>query len=152
MRRGSEVATVGPWTLARGWSPGQTGAMSTEPSAYDRLGGAEGIDRLIAGFYDRIRADPDLAPFFEHADMGHLLAMQHEFVAAALGGPETYSSTAIHDAHSGRGIRGRHFTRFLDHFMTALQHAGLSAADIDRVFDRMALTAPDVIDETTESA
>jgi hemoglobin len=124
--------------------------MTATTSAYDRLGGAEGVDRLIEGFYDRVRADPELAPFFEHADMGHLLSMQHEFVATALGGTESYSMGAIHDAHAGRGIRGRHFVRFLDCFLDSLKDSGLGADDIDRVLERMALAAPDIIDEVSE--
>ena len=124
--------------------------MTSDATAYERLGGAEGIDRLISGFYDRIGADPDLAPFFAHADMAHLLAMQHEFVAAALGGPEQFAPSTIQQAHAGRGIRARHYVKFLEMFLESLTGAGLDQNDIDRVLERMALAAPDIIAETTE--
>lgn len=124
--------------------------MTADSNAYDRLGGADGIDRLITGFYDRVKADPDLAPFFAHADMSHLLAMQHEFVAAALGGPEQFAPSTIQQAHAGRGIRARHYVKFLDLFLASLTGAGLDQDDIDRVLERMALAAPDVIAETSE--
>lgn len=124
--------------------------MTTDPSAYDRLGGRDGIDRLISGFYELVQADPTLAPFFVDADMDHLLAMQHEFVAAALGGPEEVAPSTIQHAHHGRGIKARHFVRFLDQFLACLSGAGLSQDEIDKVLDRMALAAPDVIDETSE--
>ena len=124
--------------------------MNNSTNAYDRLGGAEGVDHLISGFYDRVLDDPDLAPFFHHADMARLLTMQHEFVATALGGPAEFAPSTLHHAHTGRGIRGRHYVRFLDLFMKSLEGAGLEQEDIDRVLERMALAAPDVIDETTE--
>jgi hemoglobin len=129
---------------------GQTSGVSTSTNAYDRLGGAEGVDRLISGFYDRVLDDADLAPFFEHADMGRLLTMQHEFVATALGGPAEFASSTLHHAHARRGIRGSHYVRFLELFMKSLEGAGLDQEDIDRVLERMAIAAPDVIDETTE--
>jgi hemoglobin len=124
--------------------------VSTKISAYERLGGVEGVDRLIAGFYDRVQADAVLAPFFAQADMTRLLSMQHEYIATALGGPPSLAPTEVHQAHAGRGIRGRHYVRFLDLFFEALAAAGLDQDDIDRVLDRMALAAPDVIDETSD--
>lgn len=130
--------------------PRQTAWVTTDASPYTRLGGRDGIDRLISGFYERVQADPNLAPFFVDADMGHLLAMQHEFVAAALGGPEEVAPSTIQHAHHGRGIKARHFVRFLDHFLESLSGAGLTQDEIDRVLDRMAVAAPDVIDETSE--
>jgi hemoglobin len=124
--------------------------MTTVPQAIDRLGGPEAVDKMIERFYAKVRADPSLAPFFESSDMAHLLAMQREFIAAALGDDSSYSMSAIHQAHAGRGIRGRHFVRFLDLFLESLEESGLDAEnsiDVDRVLERMALAASDVIDE-----
>lgn len=144
------AANGGTRSLSRCHRLVHTVDVTTSTNAYDRLGGAEGVDRLIAGFYDRVLDDADLAPFFQHADMSRLLTMQHEFIATALGGPAEFASSTLHHAHAGRGIRGSHYVRFLDLFMKSLEGAGLEQVDIDRVLERMAIAAPDVIDETTE--
>ena len=124
--------------------------MGPNESTFYRLGGTAGIDRIVAGFYDRVLADAELAPFFVHADVAHLLSMQREYIATALGGPVTAATTAVHDAHAGRGITAKHYMRFLDLFLATIRDADLDQRDIDLLLERMALAAPDVIDETSE--
>jgi hemoglobin len=80
---------------------------SHSPTLWDRLGGTQGADALIQDFYDRVLLDPELAPFFEHASMDRLRAMQREFFSAALGGPLEYSGLPMAHAHHGRGIQPR---------------------------------------------
>jgi hemoglobin len=121
------------------------------PSPYERIGGDRAVEEIVFAFYQRVIADPELSEFFRDTDIDRLLAMQREYVATALGGPGTYSSSALRDAHSGRGIRGRHFVRFLDLFMETLGDRGLDAEDIDLIMDRMAIASTDVLDRTTEA-
>jgi len=124
--------------------------MTTDVSAFERLGGAEGVGLLVQGLYDRVLADPELAKFFAGSDMDRLRHMQAEFVATALGGPSGLAPSTIHQAHVGRGVRARHYVKFLEHFLATLSAAGLDEADIDRILERMAIAAPDVIDEVSE--
>lgn len=39
------------------------------PSIFDRLGGEAAVEKAVDVFYERIVADPQLAPFFEGVDM-----------------------------------------------------------------------------------
>jgi NTE family protein len=66
-------------------------------SIYDSIGGAAAVRAAVDDFYDRVLADPELAPFFDGTDMRRLKAHQRSFVAAAIGGPEL----AVFDAASG---------------------------------------------------
>jgi hemoglobin len=104
---------------------------------YERIGGAEGLGRLVDAFYSAILADPELAPFFAHVSMDKLRRMQHEFLAAALGGPEKYSGTALSQAHSGLGITTRHFNRFMQHVIEAMQQLGVRPRDVQDVISRI---------------
>jgi hemoglobin len=124
--------------------------MPGKPTPYERIGGDQAVETIITAFYQKVIADPELATFFANTDIHRLLAMQREYVTIALGGPGAVSPNGLRDAHAGRGIRGRHFVRFLELFMETIREQGLSEQDIDRVLDRMAIASTDVLDTSTE--
>ena len=122
----------------------------TDDSAtlYERLGGPEGVGRLIDRFYEKVVADPELAPYFAHASLDRIRAMQREFFAAALGGPEHYSGLSLSRAHSGHGITGAAFSRYVGHLLETLHEVGVKPRDVDAVVDRIST----YVDEVTGQA
>ena len=56
------------------------------PTLYEWLGGAEPLNRLIARFYEKVPADPILAPLFANMPQEHF---QHvaAFIAEVVGAP-----------------------------------------------------------------
>lgn len=116
---------------------------------YDRLGGEAGIATLIDRFYERVTADPELAPFFQNVSMDKLRHMQRRFFTAALGGPEEYGGRPLHHAHAGLGIETRHFSRFAYHLVETLRAAGAKDDDVDAVAERIAVHADDITGEST---
>ena len=121
------------------------------PTPFDRLGGGDAVEVIVSNFYERVLADPVLSPFFAGSDMEHLRAMQREYVTIALGGPTSISPTVLRDVHAGRGIRAKHFLRFLEVFMDSIRNQGLDEVEFDAVLDRMAIAASDVLDSPTEA-
>jgi hemoglobin len=79
------------------------------PSLYEWIGGAEPLQHLIDRFYQKVPADPILAPVFAHMSPEHF---QHvaQFIAEVLGGPSDYST--YHGGHAGmiRHHLNRHIT------------------------------------------
>ena len=78
------------------------------PTLYEWLGGGEALNRLIARFYEKVPADPLLAPLFATMPKEHF---QHvaEFIGEVLGGPKKYSAehgghAAMVRHHLGKGI------------------------------------------------
>jgi hemoglobin len=69
------------------------------PSArtfYDEVGGRETFVRLVARFYDGVRADPVLAPLYPQDDwMGAEIRLRG-FLEQYWGGPRTYSQERGH--------------------------------------------------------
>lgn len=120
-------------------TPGKT------PSLWERLGGTEGADALIDAFYDRVLADPELAPFFENASMDRLRNMQREFFSAALGGPLEYSGLPLAHAHHGRGIKPVHLRRFVGYLLDVLEEVDLTDEERDEIYDRIHRQANDVL-------
>ena len=142
----------GPRRSAQGRGPTREHdtKVTTNTTPYERIGGDRAVAEIVADFYQRVIADPELAPFFAKTDLERLLAMQREYVTVALGGPGTSSPSGLRDAHAGRGIRGRHFERFLDLFLDTIRERGLSENELDRVLDRLAIASTDVLDSSSE--
>lgn len=78
------------------------------PTLYEWLGGAEPLQALIARFYEKVPADPLLAPLFARMPAEHF---QHvaAFIGEVFGGPADYSNhhgghanMILH--HLGKGI------------------------------------------------
>ncbi|HXC17072.1 MAG TPA: group II truncated hemoglobin [Holophagaceae bacterium] len=65
--------------------------MMRVPTLYEWIGGIDTLRRLTGRFYERVPADPILAPIFAHVDSSHA---EHValFLAEVLGGPQDYST------------------------------------------------------------
>jgi hemoglobin len=125
-------------------------ALDETTTLYERVGGEPTITDAVGRFYDRVFADPELAPFFRGVSLTKLQAMQVELFTAALDGPATWSGQALRDAHAGRGIGHRQVSRFLEHLLVTLEDVGVERDDAEQVVHRIALLAPDVMGETGE--
>jgi hemoglobin len=124
-------------------NPGNIGA-----SLYARLGGESGLEEMLAEFYGRVLADPQLEPFFRLASMNKLRQMQREFFGAALGGPQAYSGLSLSWVHAGRGIKTRHFNLFCQHLLETLRDRGVASDDIQEVVHRVSVHKNDITGES----
>ena len=91
---------------------------------YEKIGGSETIRELVQLFYDRVLADPRLAPFFQHTDTAALRAQQAMFITMLLGRSRSFSGRDLTTAHAGaraQGLNDEHFDALLGHFETSLQ-------------------------------
>lgn len=124
-------------------------------SLFERIGGEEGIERLVSAFYVRVLADEKLAPFFENVPLDHLKTMQKEFFSQALGGPLFYTGRSLRQVHAGHGIRKRDLRRFTNCLMDTLKaergDLKLSEQDVKDIYSRIALEADRITDSVNES-
>lgn len=111
---------------------------------YERMGGEAKVNEMLQAFYQRVLADPQLAPFFEKSDIAKLVNMQHEFFSIALGGPVDYPSRKLIAAHHGRNIRRQDFTVFCQHLLETLIEHGMDEKDADEVLIRLGTYAGNV--------
>ncbi|MFT3988434.1 group II truncated hemoglobin [Aestuariivirga sp.] len=67
---------------------------------YDRLGGAEGVRRLVETFYDLVETAPEGAPLVllhnEGNGIAHARHAQFLFLSGFLGGPQLYAEQFRH--------------------------------------------------------
>ena len=113
----------------------------SEATLFERIGGEATVEKLVHNFYNRVNNDEELAPFFAESSLDHLRAMQKEFFAAALDGPQNYSGMDLSAAHYGRGITPHHFSLFVQHLIETLKDIEVSDADIDEIIPRISLYA-----------
>lgn len=107
-------------------------------SIYDRIGGEEGIEKLINSFYERVLKDPVLSPYFENVPMEKLVRMQREFFAMATGGPAEYTGRPLAHVHQHLKIGKRVFQRYTEHLLTTLEETtDLSNQDVMDLISRV---------------
>jgi hemoglobin len=85
---------------------------------YEDVGGTEGLRRLSSSFYQRVLADPLLAPVFASFTPTHVERVAI-WLAEVFGGPEEYTERlgghhALLASHLGLGIRAEHRKRWLE--------------------------------------
>lgn len=102
-------------------------------SLFDEVGGTRTINELVRIFYDRVLADPRLAPFFQTTDVDveALRAKQKMFIVMLLGRTRTFSGGDLSASHAGaraKGMTEEHFDGMLDHFGASLRELGVAEA------------------------
>lgn len=110
---------------------------------YDKVGGSGAIKELVGIFYDRVLADPLLAPFFPHTDMDTLRAQQVMFLIMLMGRTRTFSGQDLTTAHAGaraEGLADEHFDALLGHFEASLRELEVEEAYTREVLARIEAT------------
>ena len=71
--------------------------------------GEAGFERLVAGFYRRVRTDDILAPMYPEHDLAGAEQRLRDFLVQRFGGPDRYSHRRGHPR-----LRARHFPFAID--------------------------------------
>jgi hemoglobin len=88
---------------------------------YDRLGGADGIAKIVDDVVDAHLNNPLVKTRFENiADIEHAKRMSVEFFCAGSGGPEKYSGRDMLTTHKGMNISEQEFLEVVDDILGAL--------------------------------
>lgn len=116
-------------------------------SLFDEIGDAATLRTAVNLFYQRVLADPRLAPWFAKVDMTRLRAHQLAFLAAALGGPNLFNGRDIAQAHAGLKITDEAFDELLGHLATTLRDLGTDPAVVARVVRRLEALRTAVVEE-----
>jgi hemoglobin len=114
-------------------------------SDYDQIGGAPAVIAVVGDFYDRVLADPVLAPYFDGVDLVRLRRHQVLLVSQVLGGPAEYDGRELRDAHSGMDITREHFSMVVSHLVDAMKGAGVPAEIVQRVVLELGSTRGDIV-------
>lgn len=95
-------------------------------SLYDRLGGAQGISRIVDDVIESHLQNPLVSTRFKNVkDIEHSKKMAREFFAAGSGGPEQYTGKDMLTAHKGMNISEQEYLAVMDDIMGALEKHGI---------------------------
>ncbi|RBY85393.1 group 1 truncated hemoglobin [Blastococcus sp. TF02A-26] len=143
-------ATLGSGTVRDGGETAGAGAARPdgeggvgEDRLYDAVGGAAALDVAVTILYDRVVADPAVAPWFDGIDLPSLRQHQRDFLTVVLGGPDALGTAAryrgreLARAHAGLAIDDAAFDRLRDHLLATLEQLGTSPAALAGVGDRI---------------
>ena len=78
--------------------------MNDETTLYERLGGEDGVRRLVTEFYDEMERNPDASVILHlHSNLSDARQKLFEYFSGWLGGPPLYTSKYGHPR-----LRARH--------------------------------------------
>jgi hemoglobin len=90
-------------------------------SLYQRLGGADGIARLVDDAMAAHLQNPLLKPRFENIlDLERAKRMAREFFCTGAGGPERYTGRDMRSAHRGMNISEQEYLAAMDDIIGAM--------------------------------
>jgi hemoglobin len=104
---------------------------------YEEIGGVAVLRTAVTVLYQRVLADPVLAPWFAGVDLERLRAHQHAFLTAALDGPNVFAGRGPDQAHAGLHVTGEAFDRLTDHLTGALRDLGVAPETVAAVGARL---------------
>jgi hemoglobin len=115
-------------------------------SIYDAIGGATSVAAAVDLFYEKVLADPALAPWFADSAVEDLKRHQRAFFNMALGGPQEYGGRSMADAHEGRAITGQAFALVAGHLASTLLELGVDQATVDTIITTVATLRNDIVE------
>jgi hemoglobin len=117
-------------------------------SLYERIGGEAAVQAAVARFYDKVLADPTLAPFFEGVDMPAQNRKQIAFMTMAFGGPNRYTGRALRNVHANlvtRGMGDAHYDAVVGHLASTLADLGVDKESTAEVLALVEAQRADVL-------
>lgn len=118
---------------------------------YDQIGGETAVNATVDLFYDKVLADPSLAPYFQSTDMDHLKAHQQAFIAAAIGGPTAYPGKSMLAAHGRLNITKEAFDTVVAHLVSSLTELQVPDDVIAQIGAKLAPLEHDIVSSQATS-
>ncbi len=104
-----------------------------EATLYERLGGTEGITRIVSDEVDLHAANPRIATRFAASDLKALKETATAFVITGTGGPACYEGQDMVTAHKGMNIDADEFLAVIDDALEALQKNNVGQREQEEV-------------------
>lgn len=106
---------------------------------YGRLGGQDGITRIVAAMYRNVLADPRIRAKFDNVDTGFIQGRLVQQICELSGGPCHYHGPSMRGGHAGLGITERDFNALVEDLQDGMESVGTPSGAQGRL---LALLAP----------
>jgi hemoglobin len=95
---------------------------------FARLGGTEGLTKIVDVHFDRVLADDHLGEYFMGVDMDRLKATMVAFLRKTFGDADAvYAGAPVQAAHKGQLVSELAFDAFIDGFIEVAAEQGADA-------------------------
>jgi hemoglobin len=130
--------------------PFESDRPAPRQTPFERLGGREVVERVIAAFYRRVAADPELRPLFPD-DLEPGIRRQQLFLEQWLGGEPRYfeerGNPMLRRRHFPFVIGARGAELWLQHMREALEECGAERVVVDEIMQRLEPLAYHMVNE-----
>jgi hemoglobin len=118
-----------------------------QATLFDRLGGREGVSRVVHRVMANHLANPLVKTRFEHAHQTREEMTNHaiEFFCTGLSGVETYEGRPLPKAHAGMNITEQEFVAVLDDILSALAAENVAELEQAEVLKILYGMKPEVV-------
>jgi hemoglobin len=116
---------------------------------YSRLGGYDAIAAVADDLLVRLRADPQLARFWQHRADDSIRREKQlliDFLCASAVGPLYYVGRDMKTSHRGMGINESDWHCFIGHLEATLDKFAVPPAERAAVLGFVASTKPDIVE------
>lgn len=114
-------------------------------SLYSRLGGSEGITKIVSDLIDNHAANPLVSARFAGSDLAKIKKMGTDFVCQGTGGPEVYAGKDMLSVHRHMNISDNEFMTVVDDAMKALSSSGIGDREKAEVLYIFYSVRPEVV-------
>ena len=111
----------------------KTKGKHTMTTLYERLGGTEGITKIVSDLVDIHLTNSRIATRFSASDLPKLKHRAATFFIAGSGGPNAYEGKDMLAAHKGMNIDDEEFNAVLDDALEALNRNNVGQREREEV-------------------
>jgi hemoglobin len=130
---------------AGGGGGGGGGETAKKAPLFDRLGGLDGISKVIDMFIANVVADERVNARFKDADAARLRQMLIDQVCEATGGPCKYTGKDMKTAHAGMNLTDDEFGAVVEDLVKALDAAGVPEAEKSELLGALGSMKGDIV-------
>ena len=113
--------------------------VSTEPKRlYEKLGGVDGVARLVEVITDKSHRHPKVGPFFEGIDDAYFKEMLALQICHLSDGGCIYDGLDMDEAHAGMNITPSEFDAFVQLVIDAMDELGIAFGTQNQLLQRFA--------------
>jgi len=122
-----------------------------ENSLYHQLGGKAALEAVIDAFYVKVLADVRIKHIFADVNMDKQARRQKAFLAAAFGGPVSWTGKDMRKAHLDLKLTEEHFNAVAENLQKTLEEFKVKKELIDQVMAIAGSVKNDVLNRPKEA-
>lgn len=116
-----------------------------QPTLYDRLGGEQGVDKIVNHLVQNIGHDQQIFHYFAEANVKRFKKHLAWHLCDISDGPCDYTGDSMQQIHDGMQINERDFNHLVDLLIDAMYKAGVSHPVQNQLLARLAPLRTDII-------